>query len=109
MSVGAQFFLKAGMSSERIRSALDRAELGKTILAIATEKGILIGFVLYGLGALIWLAVLTEWDVSKAYPMVGLGFVLTAVIGVMLGEHVSLARLAGVTLICCGVFLVGRT
>lgn len=46
---------------------------------------------------------------SKAYPLVGLGFVFTVLVGYLLGEQVTLPRVIGVALICAGVFLVGRS
>jgi drug/metabolite transporter (DMT)-like permease len=74
-----------------------------------TDRYVLSGFILYGLGAVVWLSVLAKWDVSKAYPLVGLGFVLTAIVGVLIGEAVTLGRLLGVILISFGVILVGRS
>ena len=73
-----------------------------------TDKYVLGGFLLYGVGALVWLVVLSKWDVSKAYPLVGLGFVVTVAVGYLLGEQVTVHRVIGVALICAGVFLVGR-
>ena len=67
----------------------------------------MLGFSLYGLGAVVWLAVLSQWDVSKAYPLVGIGFVLTALFGWFLGEDVTILRLFGVALICAGIACVG--
>jgi multidrug transporter EmrE-like cation transporter len=64
---------------------------------------------LYGLGALAWLRVLANWEVSKAYPFVGLGFAFTMGIGLIVGEHLTLLRLSGVALICAGVFLVSQS
>ena len=52
---------------------------------------------------------LSKWDVSKAYPLVGLGFALTLLIGWLAGEQVTLQRIGGVLLICAGVWIVGRT
>ena len=55
------------------------------------------------------LGVLSKWDVSKAYPLIGLGFVFTVAMGYLLGEEVTLTRVLGVALICAGVVLVGRS
>lgn len=64
-----------------------------TLISVMTNKYVVGGFVLYGLGAVIWLGVLSKWDVSKAYnPPVGLGFVFTVLVGLMLGEQVSALR-----------------
>ena len=40
--------------------------------------------------------VLSQWDVSKAYPLVGLGFVFTVAIGWFIGEQVTSLRAIGV-------------
>ena len=109
LSVVAQFCLKAGMSSATVKTALADPLAPKTVLALATNPYLLAGFALYGLGAVVWLSVLARWDVSKAYPLVGLGFALTLLIGWLAGEQVPLQRIGGVLLICAGVWIVGRT
>lgn len=109
MSVAAQFSLKAGMAHVRLQTP--QGGHGSTWSAILAHlnAGVVLGFVLYGLGAIVWLAVLNKWDVSKAYPMIGMGFIATLAVGAMLGESVTLTRVAGVALIACGVLLVGRS
>ena len=102
ISAGAQFVLKAGLLACRQSES-------SGWLSIVANPLILSGFGLYGLGALVWLRVLSQWDVSKAYPMVGLGFVLTLLVGAWLGEQVSGLRVAGVILIVVGVLLINRS
>lgn len=109
LSVAAQFSLKAGMTSLAVKVALAEPLSVKTIFEVFTNRYVFLGFALYGIGAVVWLGVLSRWDVSKAYPMVGLGFVLTAVVGALLGEHITLARVLGIGLICVGVLLVSRS
>jgi len=109
ISVAAQFSLKAGMSSAQVKAVLGQPFGLQTVLTVFFDKFVLGGFVLYGVGAIVWLAVLSKWDVSKAYPLVGLGFALTVVVGYVLGENVTFARIMGVALICAGVFVMGRT
>lgn len=99
LSVGAQFALKAGM----------RAHAGAIPWLAMTQPMVILGLTLYGLSALVWLSVLARWDVSKAYPLVGMGFVVTALMGFWLGEHVTPMRWGGIALICAGVYLVGRS
>ena len=109
LSVAAQFMLKAGMSSPYVMAALHRPFDLQMPVRILTNGFVLGGLVLYGTGALAWLGVLARWDVSKAYPLVGLGFALTALIGVLFGEHVTALRVTGIALICAGVFLVAKS
>jgi len=63
----------------------------------------------YALSAAAWIVVLSKLDLSLAYPFVGLGFVVTFLIGVLLlGEPASAGRLAGTLLIAGGAVLVAR-
>lgn len=109
LSVAAQFTLKAGMSSESVRLALAQPLGLRSAWDILGNGLVFSGFALYALGAVVWLAVLAQWDVSKAYPLVGLGFVFTLLVGLAQGEQIGLARAAGVLLIAFGVFLVSRS
>jgi hypothetical protein len=86
LSVAAQFALKAGMSDQGVRDALAPPYSLGNVASVIANKYVLGGFLLYGLGAVIWLSVLSKWDVSKAYPLVGLGFALTVVVGLSVGR-----------------------
>lgn len=109
LSVAAQFLFKAGISGPASRALLAQPLTVETALGVVTNSFVLGGFLLYALGALAWLGVLARWDVSKAYPVVGLGFVLALAIGTFAGEQIGPARVIGVTLICIGVGIVART
>lgn len=109
ISVCAQFMLKAGMGSASVRQALTAGWSPDAVKAVAFNPYVLLGFMLYGLGAVIWLSVLAKWDVSKAYPLVGAGFILTCVIGLVMGETVTVQRAAGCMLIAAGVFVVAQS
>lgn len=109
MSVAAQFSLKAGMSSDAVKAAMAQPSAFSTGLTLLTQPWLLVGFALYGLGAVVWLSVLLHWDVSKAYPLVGLGFAFTVLIGFVIGESVTLQRAGGAALICAGVWIIAQT
>lgn len=62
------------------------------------------------IGTLLWLYVLYEMEVSRAFPFLSLGsVVVVAVSRLFLGEHVSLHRWAGVLLITVGITLVAQS
>ncbi|WP_070270082.1 hypothetical protein [Duganella sp. HH101] len=109
LSVAAQFALKAGMSSLAVREVMAQPLALRTFITVLSNSYVLGGFFLYGLGAIVWLEVLFKWDISKAYPLVGLGFGLTVIVGLLAGEQVTMPRAAGVALICVGVFLVSKS
>ena len=108
-SVVAQFLLKAGMSGAHVKTVLERPLSPYSLFEMLTDRYVLAGFHCYGVGAVIWLAVLSKWDVSKAYPLVGLGFVFTAALAFLAGEHVTLTRALGTGLIVAGVFVVSQS
>ena len=109
MSAVAQIALKYGMSSPIVQANLN-AGLERIAPLIAANPFVWAGLTLYGVGALLWLGVLAQIDVSQAYPYVGLGFLLTMVFGVaLLGESISAMRLVGTLLVVAGVVLVSRT
>lgn len=108
-SVAAQFCLKAGMSSVETKAALANGFGAKSLFVILTNPAVMAGFLLYGLGAVVWLKVLAEWEVSKAYPMVGLGFALSMGVGLLMGDQITFQRCLGTAVICAGVWMVAST
>ncbi|WP_295445811.1 hypothetical protein [uncultured Thiodictyon sp.] len=109
LSVMAQFLIKAGMSSVAVKAALAQPAGLQLAGAVILSPQIVAGFLLYTLGAVAWLGVLARWDVSKAYPLEGLGFALAIIVGFLIGEEVTMVRTLGVLLICAGVFVVSAS
>jgi multidrug transporter EmrE-like cation transporter len=104
LSATAQLLLKMGVQRVHQPDALS------TGLAYATSPRIIAGFALYGLGAVVWLYVLSKIPLSAAYPFVGIGFVLTMLFGVViLGESLSAMRLIGTAMIALGCLFVARS
>ena len=109
LSVLAQFLIKAGMSSLTVKTALAGPAGMQAAAAVMLNPKVVGGLLLYTLGAIVWLGVLARWDVSKAYPLEGLGFALAVLIGFLLGEQVTPLRALGVLLICAGVYAVSAS
>jgi drug/metabolite transporter (DMT)-like permease len=109
ISVCAQFLLKKGLTQSHLSSGLTDIYSIDGLWLLVTNLYILSGFMMYGLGAVVWLGVLSKWDVSKAYPLVGLGFMLTVMIGFMLGEQITSMRVVGIAMISIGVWLVATS
>ena len=65
---------------------------------------------IYILSLASWLMVLSRVDVSFAYPLTCLGYVLTAAVGyVFLHENISIMRFTGIIIIIIGAYIVSRS
>jgi multidrug transporter EmrE-like cation transporter len=111
LSALAQISMRKGMSSENIQSLLaSSASAIESSFVIASNPFVVIGLLMYGFSAAIWLLVLAKIEVTMAYPFVGLGFILTAILGfLILKEPLSTVRIMGTILIAIGVVMVSRS
>jgi len=109
LSVTAQFLLKRGMSGDIVQQEIMQPLSFRSIILVLTDWYVLGGFFLYGVGAVVWLWVLSKWDVSKAYPLVGIGFLLTLFIGMLQGEQITPVRIAGTVAISLGVWMLSQS
>ena len=109
LGVAAQLLLKAGTNAVgRFAFSLDNAlPVG---LQLALEPRILGGTGCYALSLVLWVMALSRTEVSVMYPMVSIGFALNALLAWwLLGEALSLQRIAGIAVIMVGVILVARS
>jgi multidrug transporter EmrE-like cation transporter len=106
LSVSAQILLKYGMSDIIIPAAFE-VSIFKGLLTTFTHFSVMSGLFAYVASAGVWLYVLSQLEVSKAYPFVGLGFVLTMLFAYLfLNEPITALKLTGTLLIVSGVVLV---
>lgn len=70
---------------------------------------ILSGFFAGFLASLAWMAAMTKFDLSHAYPFMSLNFVVVLLLsGWLLSEPLSLQKVVGVGLIVAGTLVVAR-
>lgn len=81
-----------------------------TLLKMAGNWQIVVGFTLYGISSFLYLKLLASLEVTKVYPMlVAYMFIFLLVFGTLfLKESMSLAKVAGIAVIIFGVFLASR-
>ena len=105
-----QIFWKTGMSGmDKINGMGDLLQL-KTAWDIFTNRYIIIGIVLYAMSVFLWLGAMSTLDVSFMYPLLSLGYIVTAILAfIFIGEHVTLIRWAGITLVIAGCILITRS
>ena len=109
LNAAAQLLLKAGTN------AIGAFEFTAGNVApvgwkIATEPFILTGIGCYVVSVVVWILALSRVEVSLAYPMLSLGYVVNAIAAwYLFGEAVTPGRLAGIGIIVIGVFIVARS
>jgi multidrug transporter EmrE-like cation transporter len=105
----AQLLLKAGMNRiGHFEFALHN--FGPIFVKIASNYFIIAGLAAYVLSVTTWLLVLSRSEVSYAYPLTSLGYILTALAGYfLLNEGLSPLRIVGILVIILGVILVTRS
>ena len=109
LNAGAQLLLKAGTNTVGVFE-FSRDNLLPVGLRLATEPHIAGGIGCYVVSVVVWILALSRVEVSVAYPMLSIGYVVNAVAAYYLfGEAVTPARLIGIGVIILGVFLVARS
>jgi drug/metabolite transporter (DMT)-like permease len=78
-----------------------------TVLHAATNPIVVLGFILYFCGFLIWMTILKTIDMGRAFPMTGAIYVATLAAAVLVfHEALNLTRIVGVVAIIAGVVLM---
>ncbi len=81
-----------------------------TALSILSSPSIWLGILSLIVFFVAYMLVLSWADYSFVQPVASLAYGVVALLGLLLlGEHVSALRWAGIATICLGVFVVGRT
>ena len=109
----AQLLLKMGVNSVVASSgafAYTRENFLPIGLKLITQLPILGGLSCYVISVVVWILGLSRVDVSIAYPLLSLGYVLNALGAYyFLGEALSLQRWAGIGIIIVGVYVLARS
>ncbi|GAA4656139.1 SMR family transporter [Massilia kyonggiensis] len=106
----AQLLLKAGTNALGGAIHLTMGNWFQTFIKVVTQAPILGGLACYGISLVVWIIGLSRTDVTIAYPMLSLGYVVSAFGAWMfLGEAISPQRLVAIGVIVVGVVLLART
>lgn len=105
----AQLALKQGMRQ------IGQFEFTPAILwdmswRIGTNPYVVFGLTCYVVSVGFWLLALSRVDVGFAYPMLSVGYIVTAIAAYyVFNEPLTTVRIAGIIVIMFGVFLISRT
>ena len=104
----AQLLLKAGASA--VGHIAGWNALRSAAPALVSHPAVLGGLACYVVSVVVWIVALSRIDVSIAYPMLSVGYVVNALLAMWLfGENVSAQRWLGIGIILVGVTLVARS
>jgi multidrug transporter EmrE-like cation transporter len=109
LNAAAQLLLKAGTNSIG-HFEFSGANLVPIGWKVATQPYILGGLMCYAISVVVWIMALSRVEVSIAYPMLSIGYVVNAIAAYLLfGEAVGIQRLVGIGIIVVGVYVVARS
>ena len=109
LNAAAQLLLKAGTNAVG-HFEFSSANIVPVGLRLALEPFILSGVACYVVSLVVWIMALSRVEVSIAYPMLSIGYVINAVAAwYLFGESLTALRLTGIGFIVVGVFLVARS
>jgi multidrug transporter EmrE-like cation transporter len=109
LNAAAQLLLKAG-SRAITDLSFSLANTWTLAARMALNPPILGGLALYVVSVVFWILALSRVDVSIAYPMLSIGYIVSALAGWLLfSEALGPARVAGIAIIIVGVWLVARS
>jgi multidrug transporter EmrE-like cation transporter len=105
----AQLLLKAGTNVLGVLT-LTREQWLSTGLAVASNPYIVAGLACYVISVGVWIGALSRVEVSIAYPMLSIGYVVNALAAwYLFGEAVTMQRWLGIGFIVIGVWLLARS
>ena len=109
LNAAAQILLKRGMG-EFPDLHFSWKEIAPALPRMATSLPILTAIAFYAISVFVWMGVLSRVEVSFAYPMLSIGYLVVLAYGYFYGgEQVGLERFLGVILIGAGVVFLFRS
>ncbi len=105
----AQLALKASVNDTGIIN-LDMQSLLSSAGSLATNLWLWLGLICYAISVVVWILALSRVDVSIAYPMLSIGYIVNAVAAWHLfDEPMNLGKVVGIGIIIVGVYILARS
>jgi len=105
----AQLALKASVSDTGIIS-LDMQSLLSSAGTLVTNLWLWVGLICYAVSVVVWILALSRVDVSIAYPMLSIGYIVNALAASQLfNEPLGIGKVVGIGIIILGVYVLARS
>lgn len=109
LTAGGQLMLKMGMAQIG-HFDFNIHNLLPIMYKVVTNLPILGGLFIYFISLAIWLMVLSRAEVSFAYPLISMGYIINALAAYYwFGENLTPTRILGICIVITGVFLIARS
>jgi len=109
LNVAGQMCIKKGALLKGPLDIIARG-LSATAVAIFTSPFIMAGLFLYVVSAFCWIVALSRVELSYAYPILSLGYILIMFLSHWLfHEHLSALRIMGTVGVIVGLFLIFKS
>jgi multidrug transporter EmrE-like cation transporter len=109
LNAAAQLLLKQGMLHIGYFE-FSLANIWPIFTKVALNPYIFLGLSAYVVSVGVWLLVLSRVEVSYAYPMLSIGYIVNAIAAYYLfHENLSMMRILGIALTVLGVYFISRT
>ncbi len=110
IAAGGQLSLKAGMNQVGAIGVANLARPLETFGRVFSTPLVWFGLACYGVGAILWLIVLSRLDLSYAYLLLAAMYVLIPLVSwLFLGERIPPLRWLGMVVVVLGVVIVARS
>ena len=105
----AQLALKASVSDTGIIN-LDMHSLLSSAGSLASNLWLWMGLICYAISVVVWILALSRVDVSIAYPMLSVGYIVNAIAASHLfNEPMGMSKVIGIGVIMLGVYILARS
>ena len=108
LNASAQLFLKNGTNKLGVIS-LQMDTVVSTVFKVAFQPYIFAGLMCYVISVAVWIGALSRVDVSIAYPMLSIGYIVNALAAwYLFGESVTTTKFSGMVFIIIGTYLIAK-
>ena len=105
----AQLALKASVNETGV-IGMDVQSMISSAGSLALSVWLWLGLVCYAVSVVVWILALSRVDVSIAYPMLSIGYVVNALAAWrFFDEPIGVGRIAGIGIIIIGVYVLARS
>lgn len=108
MGAVGQLVLKAG-ADQLGEFNITISTFFQSIWMVLKSPVLLVGLVLFGMSFLLWIKVLTKAELSQAYPIVSLSYVIVGIgSAIFFNEPITMQKIMGIGAIVIGVFILNK-